>query len=228
MMLRRAAEESWVHVSPRAQVALCTGALVVAFGAHLALYGGTIVDDAFIMFRYARNLTDGLGLVFNPGERVEGISSLLWTLWIAAGLKLGLSPEGFAAGSGAFLGLAAMAYVGWRFHWLLALVLACSGPFAYWCVAGLETPLFVAVLFVALSEPFAVRALDMQRLSARATIGLGDGSGALCVAAIEPLEPHVPWDHDFLQQRAECYRQRGHPLAGQARVDLDDFVAHGS
>jgi spermidine synthase len=91
-----------------------------------------------------------------------------------------------------------------------------------------EEPAQAGALFAALSEPFAVRALDMQRLSARATIGLGDGSGALCVAAIEPLEPHVPWDHDFLQQRAECYRQRGHPLAGQARVDLDDFVAHGS
>jgi arabinofuranosyltransferase len=128
------------------------GALVALFGCHLALYSGTIVDDAFIMFRYARNLADGLGLVFNAGERVEGISSLLWTLWIAAGLKLGLNPEGFAAGSGALLGLAAMAYVSWRFHWLLALVLACSGPFVYWCVAGLETPLFVAVLFVALGE----------------------------------------------------------------------------
>jgi hypothetical protein len=43
-------------------------------------------DDAFISFRYALNLVDGLGLVFNDGERVEGDSSFLWTLWSSAGL----------------------------------------------------------------------------------------------------------------------------------------------
>ncbi|HEU4929741.1 MAG TPA: hypothetical protein VFU38_07915, partial [Candidatus Krumholzibacteria bacterium] len=33
------------------------------------------------------------GLVFNTGERVEGMSNFLWTLWIGAGLGLGVSPE---------------------------------------------------------------------------------------------------------------------------------------
>ena len=32
-------------------------------------------DDAFISFRYARNLLEGHSLIFNPGERVEGYSS---------------------------------------------------------------------------------------------------------------------------------------------------------
>ena len=36
-------------------------------------------EDANIFFRYARNLAEGHGVVFNPGgERVEGITSLLW------------------------------------------------------------------------------------------------------------------------------------------------------
>ncbi len=39
-------------------------------------------DDAYISFRYAKNLFDGYGLVFNPGERVEGYSNLLYTLLI--------------------------------------------------------------------------------------------------------------------------------------------------
>lgn len=47
-------------------------------------------DDAFISFRYARHLADGEGLVFNPGERVEGFSNLLWVLLLAAGHALGL------------------------------------------------------------------------------------------------------------------------------------------
>ena len=39
-----------------------------------------VCDDAFISFRYARNLARGLGLVFNAGERVEGFTNFLWTL----------------------------------------------------------------------------------------------------------------------------------------------------
>ncbi|MDH5671785.1 MAG: hypothetical protein OEZ06_06520 [Myxococcales bacterium] len=55
-----------------------------------------LCDDAFISFRYARNLVEGQGLVFNAGEYVEGYSNLLWTLWIAAGLALGAEPGLFA------------------------------------------------------------------------------------------------------------------------------------
>lgn len=35
-------------------------------------------DDAFITFRYVEQWLNGHGLVFNPEERVEGFSSLLW------------------------------------------------------------------------------------------------------------------------------------------------------
>src|SRR5689334_12867356 len=37
-------------------------------------------DDAYISYRYAQNLVAGQGLVFNPGERVEGYSNLLYVL----------------------------------------------------------------------------------------------------------------------------------------------------
>lgn len=66
----------------------------------LALLGGMaalawfLTDDAFISFRYARNLLEGHGLVFNPGERVEGYSNFLWTLELAALWgAFGLKPE---------------------------------------------------------------------------------------------------------------------------------------
>ena len=51
------------------------------------------IDDAYISYRYARNLVEGHGLVFNPGERVEGFTNLLWTLLVALGLALGSSAE---------------------------------------------------------------------------------------------------------------------------------------
>ena len=53
-----------------------------------------LVDDAFISFRYARNLADGQGLVFNPGhERVEGYTNFLWVLVLAAARLVGVRPE---------------------------------------------------------------------------------------------------------------------------------------
>ncbi|MBZ0264400.1 hypothetical protein K8I28_07000, partial [bacterium] len=57
----------------------------------------TLVDDAFISFRYAENFTNGHGLVFNPGERVEGYTNFLWVLLFSAGFKMGFSAEVFAS-----------------------------------------------------------------------------------------------------------------------------------
>ena len=39
----------------------------------------SLFDDAYISLRYARNMAEGYGLVFNPGERVEGYTNFLWT-----------------------------------------------------------------------------------------------------------------------------------------------------
>jgi len=58
---------------------LVIGAL---WAAHAAWFYW-VCDDAFISFRYARQLLDGNGLVFNPGERVEGYTNLLWVLEVA-------------------------------------------------------------------------------------------------------------------------------------------------
>jgi hypothetical protein len=41
-------------------------------------------DDQMVAMRYARNLASGHGLTFNPGQAVEGYTSLLWTLVMAA------------------------------------------------------------------------------------------------------------------------------------------------
>ena len=54
-------------------VALAVGALWWAWQLRW------LCDDAFISFRYAENWARGLGVVFNPGERVEGYTNFLWT-----------------------------------------------------------------------------------------------------------------------------------------------------
>ncbi len=51
-----------------------------------------VSDDAFISFRYAKNLFRGLGLVFNEGEFVEGYTNFLWTIFIYFGMEINLDP----------------------------------------------------------------------------------------------------------------------------------------
>ncbi len=55
-----------------------TLAAIGAAGVAWALHLGWIADDAFISFRYSRNWAAGQGLVYNPGERVEGYTNFLW------------------------------------------------------------------------------------------------------------------------------------------------------
>ncbi|MBI2759151.1 MAG: hypothetical protein HYX49_10790 [Chloroflexi bacterium] len=43
----------------------------------------TLIDDAMISMRYARNLAQGYGLVWNPGQApIEGFTNLGWVLWM--------------------------------------------------------------------------------------------------------------------------------------------------
>jgi len=51
-----------------------------------------LADDEMISMRYARNLADGHGAVWNPGgERVEGYSNPLWMLLMAGVHRVGFS-----------------------------------------------------------------------------------------------------------------------------------------
>jgi len=57
-------------------------------------YRLTGIDDANIYFVYAKNLANGHGFVYNiGGERVEGFTSLLWTLVCACAFKFSSQPE---------------------------------------------------------------------------------------------------------------------------------------
>src|SRR5450631_2074674 len=48
-------------------------------------------DDAFITLRYARNLVEGNGPVWNPGERVEGYTSFLHLMLVSLVASAGIS-----------------------------------------------------------------------------------------------------------------------------------------
>jgi hypothetical protein len=128
------------------------GLAAVIFFFHMEHFQ-VFIDDAYISLRYARNLADGRGLVYNPGERVEGYTNFLWTMMLAASLKLGLNGVMTARYLGVSFSIAvllltslfsAVAFGRSRpGDWAASLLLSLSGCFAFWSGAGLENGLFV-------------------------------------------------------------------------------------
>ena len=117
-------------------------------GAFTALGG----DDAYISFRYARNLFEGHGLVFNPGERVEGYSNLLFVLLTVPAFLVGASfawPWScllnvvFTAGTVMLIHRHVAARCGWKFAAVAAGLLVAHPVQWYWPTTGMETSLVV-------------------------------------------------------------------------------------
>jgi hypothetical protein len=60
------------------------------------LPGPRTIDDAFITFRYSRNIAEGAGFVYNPGVHTLGTTTPLYTLLMAAaGGVFGTGLDGF-------------------------------------------------------------------------------------------------------------------------------------
>ncbi|HEU4327870.1 MAG TPA: hypothetical protein VFS21_32330 [Roseiflexaceae bacterium] len=154
---------------PRRALALGLGlalALGVA-GTHLLLYAPYTADDAFISFRYARNFALGNGLVFNPGERVEGYSTFSWVVLLGLLNRAGLDIALTAKLLNGAIALATVLLTGLLGRHLVAqppdtadtpaffaglpwaaLLLAGDAAFGYWSANGMEMPL-VALLLLA-------------------------------------------------------------------------------
>ncbi len=64
---------------PALWVLVATAIVVAATATSFAeLYHYNVIDDAYISFQYAKNWANGDGLVFNPGQHVEGYTNFLW------------------------------------------------------------------------------------------------------------------------------------------------------
>jgi len=116
------------------------------------------IDDSYITFRYARNLVSGAGFVFNPGQRVQGTTTPLYTL-LMAGLSL---PAGGAAAPFPAMALAVNALadaatclllwligrrLGAEWAGLAAALVWCIAPYSVtFAIGGLETSLYVFLL----------------------------------------------------------------------------------
>jgi spermidine synthase len=80
-------------------------------------------------------------------------------------------------------------------------------------------------LYDVLAQPFAVESQSRARKMMRLQLAtLGDW-GSLCVEALAPLEPEVPWNLSTLSLRQDCYTRTGHPLTRTAQEELERFTA---
>lgn len=109
-------------------------------------------DDAFITYRYAQNLREGLGLVYNPGEWVLGTTAPFFALLLGG---VGLLVEDIAL-LGHWLAIFAWIGVAWgasallwqaerRWAGVIACLMLAFSPMLYASI-GMETALLVALM----------------------------------------------------------------------------------
>jgi arabinofuranosyltransferase len=145
-----------------AAVALATAVgLAVYVGREHWIAGaaGFPLDDSWIHLHFARNLADGAGFSYNPGEPVAGSTAPLWTLALAAaagGLGAGLWAAK-ALGIACTLGTALVARrlvlaLGGERHGALAAALATvwAGPMVWGALSGMEVSLAALLVAAAL------------------------------------------------------------------------------
>lgn len=126
----------------------CVILLAAAAGAF-AWWRAYVCDDAYITFRQVRNCLDGLGPVFNPGERVQSFTHPLWYMLLLGGGTV-CDLHAFAVCAGIALAVAFFLAAGRLFRnapgrtaWLLGLgaILLTSPSWVEFLTSGLETSL---------------------------------------------------------------------------------------
>lgn len=159
------------------------------------------IDDAFITFRYARNIVEGNGFVYNPGVRTLGTTTPLYTL-LMAGISALTGSEAypwFALIANALadaITAALLALLAWR---VTGRVIAAAIVGALWAaspmsvtfaVGGMETS--VAVLWMVAAATAYVYGRGAW-MAAFAALGVLTRIDALLWAG--PLLLHHGWTH---------------------------------
>lgn len=149
------------------------GAALAVFAALAWSWRGYTPDDAFIFLRYAANAAEGRGLVFNPGERVQGYTSALWTLILAAAAIAGAPLVVFAKAAGVALGAGCLVIaqaiarrIDARAAIAAPLVLAGFIDLPYWSVSGMDAALFAFVVAGAMLLTLRAREGDGSAVAA--------------------------------------------------------------
>lgn len=173
-----------------------------------------LFDDAMISMRYAWNLSHGHGLVWNPGEYVQGYTNFLMTLLMAAA-TFAFSKSGAAlciqvCGMGFMLAIAWMAmriadrllgpstpapYAGT----VRVLAFFCTlayYPLGYWTLMGMETGLLTVCLMggTLATLRFADAGRPRDLFAAAICMGLANWTRTDSVVFAAPLGLYLAWE----------------------------------
>jgi hypothetical protein len=161
------------------------------------LYFHNVVDDALISVRFAENFAQGRGLVFNPGERVEGYTNFLWLLvsallyWpcrlLGIDIVHALVAATIASGAAVVALVVRLGATLWPGRvWPVAVAAGLTvldGDFGVWAVLGLEKHFLVMWALLALWLSAKPAAFEAASGTARA---LAIGGCLLCVMLTRP------------------------------------------
>lgn len=129
------------------------------------------VDDAYISFRYGKNLMEGNGLVYNAGEYVEGYTNFLWVIITAPFTKIqSIDISKFTLSIGLIISafniylllLISKEFAGLYIHkakffvLLPALLFVLDDSVAFWAIGGMEFPLYTFFILSAIYFYFKV------------------------------------------------------------------------
>lgn len=124
-----------------------------------------IQDDSYISFRFVKNFVEGKGLVFNPGERVEGYTNLLWVLILSLfyGMKMNIESISQYLSIGFSILVLFQTYKisslvelkeenkkgkssgsSYLFNFIPVVLMVLTGAFNFWAISGMETGMFIA------------------------------------------------------------------------------------
>src|SRR6202166_4995814 len=160
-----------------------------------------LFDDAYVTLRYAENLMKGLGLVFNPGERVMGTTSPLLTFILATfGKIFGASHLELIALTVGILASAGTLYFCERglraaglpasVQWTFLAVVAFVPSFLSNSTSGMETPLVLFLMSVSLYLFVSDRLIALSIVGFLLFLGRVDTGLWLLAMAIELLMAH--------------------------------------
>ena len=170
------------------RINLLTIALIVLAVALRLIPGPRTIDDAFITFRYARNIVHGVGFIYNAGERVLGTTTPLYTLWMAT-LALISGSENFPLFALVTNALADAASTYLLYHlgrrlsnsslvgWAIALLWAVSPMSVTFAIGGMETSVFILLMLATFAahmerRPYLTAVLAALSLLTRPDAGL--------------------------------------------------------